>query len=68
MIETLTQNISKLTVSEQHQLFRMLTDNANILIKLIPNAPLLEYIVNGNTDNTNPIIQAYAIWKADTHV
>ena len=63
MIETLTQNISKLTVSEQHQLFRMLTDNANILIKLIPNAPLLEYIVNGHTDNTNPIIQAYVIWK-----
>ena len=63
MIETLTQNISKLNVSEQHQLFKMLSDNAGILIKLIPNAPLLEYIVNGHTDNTNPIIQAYAIWK-----
>ena len=63
MIETLTQNVSKLTVSEQHQLFKMLTDNANILIKLIPNAPLLEYIVNGQTGNTNPIIQAYVTWK-----
>ena len=52
-----------LNVSEQHQLFKMLTDNAGILIKVIPNAPLLEYIVNGHTDNTNPIIQAYATWK-----
>jgi len=63
MIETLTQNISMLNVSEQHQLFKMLSDNAGILIKVIPNAPLLEYIVNGHTDNTNPIIQAYATWK-----
>jgi len=63
MIETLTQNISMLNVSEQHQLFKMLSDNAGILIKVIPNAPLLEYIVNGHTDNTNPIIQAYITWK-----
>jgi len=65
MIETLTQNISKLTAIEQSQLFKMLSDNANILIKVIPNAPLLEYIVNGHTDNTNPIIQAYATWKSN---
>ena len=63
MIETLTQNISMLNVSEQHQLFKMLSDNAGILIKVIPNALLLEYIVNGHTDNTNPIIQAYITWK-----
>ena len=50
-------------MGERNQLFKMLSDNATILIKVIPNAPLLEYIVNGHTDNTNPIIQAYITWK-----
>jgi hypothetical protein len=63
MIETLTQNILQLNLGERNQLFKMLSDNATILIKVIPNAPLLEYIVNGHTDNTNPIIQAYTTWK-----
>ena len=63
MIETLTQNILQLNLGERNQLFKMLSENATILIKVIPNAPLLEYIVNGHTDNTNPIIQAYITWK-----
>jgi hypothetical protein len=63
MIETLTQNILQLSLGERNQLFKMLSENATILIKVIPNAPLLEYIVNGHTDNTNPIIQAYITWK-----
>ena len=50
-------------MGERNQLFKMLSDNATILIKVIPNAPLLEYIVNGHTDNINPIIQAYITWK-----
>jgi hypothetical protein len=41
----------------------MLTDHARILIKLVPDAPLLKYIVSGYTTNNDPVIQAYTAWK-----
>ena len=63
MIDTINHNIQNLSASEQDQLFQMLTDHAKILIKLMPDAPLLKYIVSGSTTNNNPIIQAYTAWK-----
>ena len=63
MIDTINHNIQNLTASEQHQLFRMLTDHASILIKLMPDAPLLKYIVSGYTTNNDPVILAYTAWK-----
>ena len=63
MIDTLTQNALALTENEQASLFRMLTDYAAILIKIVPNAPLLAYIVSGIPQGNDPIIQAYDAWK-----
>jgi hypothetical protein len=63
MIDTLTQNALALTENEQASLFRMLTDYATILIKIVPNAPLLAYIVSGIPQGNDPIIQAYDAWK-----
>jgi hypothetical protein len=63
MIDILTQNALELTKDEQDSLFRMLTDYADILIKVVPNAPLLDYIVSGTTQSNDPIIQAYFAWK-----
>jgi hypothetical protein len=63
MIDTLTQNILQLSKTDQEQLFKMLSENAIILIKVIPTAPLLKYIVTGYTDSNNEIIQAYDSWK-----
>jgi hypothetical protein len=63
MIDTINHNIQNLSASEQHQLFQMLTDHARILIKLVPDAPLLKYIVSGRTTNDDPVIQAYTAWK-----
>jgi hypothetical protein len=63
MIDIINQNIQNLTTNEQHQLFRMLTDHASILIKLMPDAPLLKYVVSGYTTNNDPVIQAYTAWK-----
>jgi hypothetical protein len=63
MIDTLTQNALALTENEQASLFRMLTDYATILIKIVPNAPLLAYIVSGIPQGNDPIIQAYDVWK-----
>ena len=63
MIDTLTQNALALTKNEQASLFRMLTDYAAILIKIVPNSPLLAYIVSGLPQGDDPIIQAYNAWK-----
>lgn len=63
MIDILTQNISELSKKDQEQLFKVLSENASILIKVIPTAPLLKYIMTGYTDSNNPIIQAYSAWK-----
>ena len=63
MIDALNQNIQNLSRSEQEQLFKLLSENIEILIKLIPDAPLLKYIKSGYTTNDNPVIQAYSAWK-----
>jgi hypothetical protein len=63
MIDTLNQNIQNLSQSEQEQLFKLLSENVEILIKLIPDAPLLKYIKSGYTTNDDPVIQAYSAWK-----
>jgi len=64
MIDVLTQTIMALDKHEQDQMFKVLSENANIIIKLIPDAPLLKYIVTGHTNSTDPIIQAYVAWKS----
>lgn len=65
MTGNLIQNVMQLSRAEQARLFRMLTDNADILAKLIPNLPLIDYILTGHTPgaNNNPAIQAYEAWK-----
>jgi len=65
MTGNLIQNIMQLSRQEQDRLFQLLTDNADILAKLIPNIQLLEYILTGHTVDAanNPVIQAYDRWK-----
>jgi len=63
MMDILTQNALNLSKDEQASLFRMLTDYADILIKVVPNAPLLAHIVSGLPISNDPIIQAYDAWK-----
>ena len=63
MIDPLVLNALKLSRSEQASLFRMLTEYAPILIKILPHSSLLTQIVNGATPGNSPIIQAYNAWK-----
>ena len=64
MTGNLIQNVMQLSRAEQDRLFRMLTDNADILAKLIPNLPLVDYILTGYSPVGNtPLIQAYEVWK-----
>jgi hypothetical protein len=65
MASTIEQNALNLNKQELDCLFRILTDNIDILIKVIPGIPLLDHIAdNPTTDHSdNPIIQAYDAWK-----
>jgi hypothetical protein len=63
-MNSIDQNVINLSKRDQDRLFRLLRDNADILTKVIPNLPLLEYIRSGVTNNSdNLIIQAYNVWK-----
>jgi hypothetical protein len=61
----LTQNVIQLSKQDRERLFQVLTDHADLLVKVIPNVPLLEYIVTGSTlgSNSSAVIQAYEVWK-----
>jgi hypothetical protein len=64
MANTIEQNALNLNKQEIECLFTLLTDNIDILIKVMPGIPLLDYIANGTVNNSNnPIIQAYNAWK-----
>jgi hypothetical protein len=64
MANTIEQNVLTLNKQEIDCLFKILTDNIDILIKVIPGIPLLDYIATGTIANSNTlIIQAYDDWK-----
>jgi len=64
MANTIEQNALNLNKQEIDCLFKILTDNVDILIKVMPGIPLLDYIATGTiADSNNPIIQAYNDWK-----
>jgi len=64
MESTLTK-ILNLNADEQARLFEMLTNNADILTKIVPDIPLVEYLATGKDTSANDqqIIQAYTAWK-----
>lgn len=61
----LNQNLENLSTAERNQLFQMCDTHATLLVKLIPNVPLLEYIHTGTTAgaDSNILIQQYQAWK-----
>ena len=63
MLDGLTQNILNLSETEQARVFRMLSDHADVLVKVVPNSPLLVGIVRGIPVDDSPITQAYNAWK-----
>jgi hypothetical protein len=66
MANTIEQNALNLNKQDLDCLFTLLTDNIDILIKVMPGIPLLDYIANGTIINGNtPLIQAYDAWKTN---
>ncbi len=61
---TLSQNILSLSKIEQAKFFEMLTNNIDLLIKVIPDMPLLTLIKMQNFDayQQDELIQAYLAW------
>ena len=61
----LNQNLENLSTAERNQLFQMCDTHATLLVKIIPNVPLLEYIHTGTTAgaDSNILIQQYQTWK-----
>ena len=62
---TLSQNILSLTKIEQAKFFEMLTNNIDLLIKVMPDMPLLKLIKMQNFDvyQQDELIQAYLAWR-----
>jgi hypothetical protein len=61
---TLSQNILSLSKIEQAKFFEMLTNNIDLLIKVMPDMPLLKLIKMQNFDayQQDELIQAYLAW------
>jgi len=62
---TLAQNILSLSKIEQAKFFEMLTNNIDLLIKVMPDIPLLTLIKMQNFDayQQDELIQAYLAWR-----
>ena len=65
MIDYITHNAMQLTADEQDQLFKVVTENAELFDKVMPDYPLIKLILHGTTDSNHEIIQAYVAWKSD---
>jgi len=63
-LESLTTAVNSLNVVEQGILFQLLTDNAELFGKILPDLPLLQYI-NDGLDDQNDIIKLYIYWKSN---
>ena len=65
---TLAQNIMSLTANERATLFAMLTEQIDILVKVMPEITLLRLIKSGDFAGyeQDPLIQAYLVWKRTT--
>ena len=66
-LDDLTNKFQNLDAGQRDQLFEELTKNAPMYNMIMPNLPLIQYILNG-TDAVpenfhGPIITAYKAWR-----
>ena len=62
-LEFITKNVLTLTAEEQDLLFKILTNHADLMSKILPDLPLLDFIRTGNTPYDHEIIEAYTKWR-----
>jgi hypothetical protein len=66
-LDDLTNKFQNLGAEQRGQLFEEMTKNASLYNVMMPNLPLIQYILNG-TDAVpenfhGPIITAYKAWR-----
>lgn len=66
-LDDLTNKFQNLNAEQRGQLFEEMTKNAPLYNVMMPNLPLIQYILNG-TDTVpenfhGPIITAYKTWR-----
>jgi hypothetical protein len=64
MIEQAFANFSALTQAEKIEFLNMILEHKDLLYKVLPDAPLIKYLVTGQGPEDNPLIQAYQAWVA----
>jgi len=64
MIEQAFANFSNLSQAEKIEFLTMIVEHKELLHKVLPDAPLITYLVTGQGPEDNPLIQAYKVWIA----
>lgn len=64
MIEQAFSNFAALSQAEKIEFLTMLVEHKDLLHKVLPDAPLITYLVTGQGPENNPLIQAYKAWIA----
>lgn len=62
-VRQFTENVNNLTTKEKQKLFQLLTKNAELINKVIPDLPILVHILNDDIDLSGPVIDEYKEWK-----
>jgi hypothetical protein len=61
--DQLTNTVNALTKEEQEALFAILTENIDIFSKILPNIPLINYILHGGHE-CSVLGECYAAWTS----
>lgn len=68
-VEELTRRFNALDADSQSKVFEQLTKNPQFYNQVMPNVPLLQYILEGEAavpvSRQGPIIRAYKEWMAN---
>jgi hypothetical protein len=64
MIEQAFLNFSTLSQAEKIEFLTMIVEHKELLHKVLPDAPLITYLVTGQGPEDNPLIQSYKAWLA----
>ena len=63
-IDTITEAIKKLPITEQNKLFELIDNNAELLGKIFYGLPILDFI-NEGIDTQHEMINLYIYWKSN---
>lgn len=61
-IQSITQSVAGLSQSEKQELFQLLSEHSNLLDKILPGLPLIDYITGQQILN-HPLAEQYNAWS-----